>query len=690
MRIILLTVLGALLAGTAQAQYLSNLHATKDDPIFATYAAPMSRSNYIIDEGYRFVFYDDEKGVRFTTDDAGDLGVAFRLDDDVVRRLDELAEEPVITTSYSDLVKYQFKPFEDVRVDAFFQVYSSSYSVHRLNVTNERSARIELDVIPFLHHADSIWSVETDADRRFFTFAHDQPLDGWMRRKKEKIPYIPERADVLMLDEPADEIGAYPTFDAFLQDLGRGILDSQTAESDTSVLAFSRSLTIEPGTTASLRIVRGVRSRWDPLDSLIAGALPLTRHDMEAAVRDAEATYSRIPRLAFEDPEREMMYWSAFSLIRQLFMPPEGKTKFNHYVYSREPIWGWGYAGQVLHESITMLAYVFMDAESAQNSQRVYMQRQWPNGYIYYRIGPYLDEHNLVRGQVTSSAPWYNWENWEIYLETGDRVFLDEAYASGSAFYNWWMDHRDSDGDGLMEWGGHAILESIRDAKVALWRDVAWPSNFESPDLNAMLVVEARSLANIADELGRPDEAEAWRLESTQRAEAVRDMFWDEEDGFFYYLDKRDNDFTYDEPNDIKRMEITGFMPLWAGIATEEQAEQLVKHLTDPEKFWRPYGIPSLAADDSFYDPQGYWNGPVWVELNYLIFRGLIDYGYHEEARELAERVFTNVIHHLKKDHTLWEFYSPESLWAGYHHTYIWTGIVARMLIDLERLESRN
>jgi glycogen debranching enzyme len=155
-------------------------------------------------------------------------------------------------------------------------------------------------------------------------------------------------------------------------------------------------------------------------------------------------------------------------------------------------------------------------------------------------------------------------------------------------------------------------------------------------------------------------------------------------DGFFYYLDKRDNDFTYAAADDLKRQEIVGFFPLWAGIASTEQASRLVGHLQNPAKFGRPFGLPSLAADDPYYNPKGYWNGPVWIELNYLVFRGLLDYGYHELAREMAVRIFANIIHHLKTDHSFWEFYSPDELWGGYHQTYVWTGIVARMLIDLD------
>jgi hypothetical protein len=407
-------------------------------------------------------------------------------------------------------------------------------------------------------------------------------------------------------------------------------------------------------------------------------------YDVSQAVRANEALYRSVPRFDFENPDRRMMYWSAFHLLRQCMLPPEGEAGYNYYVFSREPTWGWGHGGQVFHESLAMLGYVALDAQSTLNSQRVYIERQWENGYIPYRTGPYLDETIFARGSFTSSAPWFNYENWELYQATGDRAFLRDAYESGAAFYWWWVNNRDQDGDGLAEWGGHAILESVRDADVAVWNDVGWPSNFEAPELNSMLVKEAEALANMAEALGDSTGAARWRREARIRTEAIQETFWDDETGFFYYVDRYDHDFTFEQQGDLKRREITGFIPLWAGTATDTQTRHLVEeHLTDSTAFWRPYGVPSLAANDPFYDPQGYWNGPVWVEWQFLLMRGLQNYGYHAEARELADRVFQNVIHHLKRDHTFWEFYSPDAHWAGHHQTYIWTGLVDRMVMDL-------
>lgn len=677
-------------SASSSQPYLSHLSATRNDPLFTTYAAPLRRSEYIVDEAYRFEFYEEDAPIQFATDHAGDWGVAFRQRDDARVHLRDMYAEPTITMSYSDLVAFHFRPYETIRVESTFQVYSSHLALWNFTVTNQGGEPITLEVIPFLHRSSSFDEVSAEPEDRYVTAKHQQKPDGWTKRK-ESVPHVKDRRNVFR-SRSATRVGVYPRAEAdpsskapsFYEVLSEGKdIETATRPDTGRVLAHQTTITLAPGTSKTLRVVRGVAGIHSGRP-IIKKSQALMGYSVSQAVQANEQLYRSVPRLDFDDSERKMMYWSAFNLMRQNMLPAEGKSSYNHYVYSREPTWGWGHAGQVFHESLTMLPYAYLDAQSAQNSQRVYMERQWKNGYIEYRAGPYLDATNYVRGSFTSSAPWFSYENWELYQITGDRSFLQEAYSSGSDFYKWWLNNRDRDDDGLAEWGGHAVLESVRDAKVALWHDVGWPSNFESPDLNSMLVKEAKALANMAAELGDSTGAKWWRDEAKRRTKAIQKTFWDEETGFFYYVDRKDHDFTFDEEDDLKRREITGFLPLWAGTATEAQAERLVEeHLTDSTAFWRPYGVPSLSAQDPFYEPQGYWNGPVWVEWQFLLARGLRKYGYDVEARELTRRVFDNVIHNLKTSHTFWEFYSPDTHWAGHHQTYIWAGLVAQMALDL-------
>ncbi len=441
-------------------------------------------------------------------------------------------------------------------------------------------------------------------------------------------------------------------------------------------------MVLAPGETRGFRLIRGVGRQDGPDDSLVAEAQSLLEVDTDRYLYANEQLFATVPHPDFTDEDLEALYWSAFNMMRQQMMPPEGYCGYNHYVYSREPSWGWGHAGQVFHESLTMLTYAHLDPAGAMNSQRIYRERQHPDGYIAYRIGPYFEALNPRNGQLTTSAPWYNYINWNLYKMTGDREFLEEMYQSGKAFYEYLLRNRDGDGDGLYEWGGVGILECVRDAQVAVWREVGNPDNFEAIGLSSLMVTEAEALAGMAAELGLGDDARTWQRQADAVRRRVNTHLWDEETGFYYHVDKRDNDFSFENPDDLKRQEIAGLLPLWAGIPDEERADRLVETLLDSSKFWRKYGVPSLAADDSFYNPQGYWNGPVWVEWNYLIMLGLQQYGYNAEARELTRRVAANMIDRLKREHTLWEFYSPDEAWGGYHQTYIWAGMINSMLLE--------
>jgi hypothetical protein len=459
--------------------------------------------------------------------------------------------------------------------------------------------------------------------------------------------------------------------DAFARDFSKNI-------------AFKKSINLNPGESRTFRWARSVGKQKESIELIKEKSREVMKVYFDTYIEENEKLFSQVQTPETADSDMAHLYWSSFNMMRQVFYPPEAKSSYNYYVFSREPTWGWGHGGQVFHESLTMPAYALLDPQSAMDAQRVYVERQYDNGYINYRTGSYLDEKIEFDGQLTSSAPWYNYQNWQLYQITMDKEFLKQMYGSGERFYNFYISNRDQDGDGLCEWGGHAVLESVRDALVAVWDEVGWPSNFEAVDLNSMLVMEAKSLEQMALELGLAEEAEKWRFDWTSRSKMINEVFWDDESEFYYHVDKKDNDFTFENPNDLKRQEIIGFLPLWAGVASEEQAEILIKKLRDPAKFWRKYGVPSLSADDPYYNEKGYWNGPVWVEWNYLIVQGLLDYGYEKEARELTTNVAQGMIYQLKENHNLWEFYSPDTTWAGYHKTYIWAGIINKMIWDVE------
>ncbi len=673
-------------------QYLSNLNATRRDPLFTTYAAPVGRSAYKLDQAYQFQWFDPENGVEMISKDGPNTGLAFSLDGKLRFRLNELFREPVVTVSYSDLVCYYYYPFPELRVEVKAIVYSSQWTITAYKVINTGRNVLETGILPYLYlpSRDTLQDIQHAADPDGFTFQIKKPLDGWM--KEHNIPLVEDITgnflSTLEFDstltfiqpvkenQPASRVDPLAALKNSFGTLKRG--------NNIKGIVGVRTIRLGPGESTGFRTIVGLHGDRSPKTGHQPMISTLLEVDPEKLIREDEKCYARIPRLKFENPDQEMLYWSAFSLMRQCMMPPEGRCLKNYYVFSREPKWGWGYGGQVFHESLCMMAYAYMDPEGAMNSQRVYIDRQQKDGYINYRTGPYLDETIETGGKRTTSAPWFNYENLEIFKISKDRQFLGEAYTSGKKFYQFYVANRDSNQNGLCEWGGHAELESVRDAKVAVWDQTGWASNFEGPDVNAMLVKEARSLQEMATILGKSQESDVWKADAERRTRLINEKLWDTATGFYYNVNRNDQSFTYTKPDDLKVKEIIGFLPLWAGVTDAGKTGLVVGQMRDTTEFWRPYGIPSLSAKSNYYCPIGYWNGPVWVQWNYLIFRGLLDYGYKQEAGELSDRVLRNMIYHLKDDHVFWEFYSADDHQAGWNKTYIWAGIAARFLIDLQ------
>ena len=106
---------------------------------------------------------------------------------------------------------------------------------------------------------------------------------------------------------------------------------------------------------------------------------------------------------------------------------------------------------------------------------------------------------------------------------------------------------------------------------------------------------------------------------------------------------------------------------MWAGIATEEQAREIVeRHFRDTRSFNAPAGIRTLSPQEKMYNLRASgnpssWQGPVWINVNYLVFRGLVRYGYTEEAREVAEKTILLLGRDYERFGALHEYYLPEN-----------------------------
>lgn len=111
-------------------------------------------------------------------------------------------------------------------------------------------------------------------------------------------------------------------------------------------------------------------------------------------------------------------------------------------------------------------------------------------------------------------------------------------------------------------------------------------------------------------------------------------------------------------------MDITLLLPLWAGICSPEQADKLVKHtITNPDRFWKPFGLPTSAAPASAApaSPVPDLHSKVVLPFNIMIIEGLLRYGFQIEAAELFSRLMQLTIKTLSREGSFRNTYHAES-----------------------------
>lgn len=144
-------------------------------------------------------------------------------------------------------------------------------------------------------------------------------------------------------------------------------------------------------------------------------------------------------------------------------------------------------------------------------------------------------------------------------------------------------------------------------------------------DLNCLLYVLERTLAEACRDAGAPDEARQFEAYASRRKQAVLESCWSPRAQFFC-----DYDLTAGRPSE--RVTLAGLFPLFCEIATPEQAAA-VKQVVE-KQFLKPGGVVTTLANTGQQ-----WDAPNgWAPLQWITIRGLENYGYHELAAEIARR----------------------------------------------------
>jgi putative isomerase len=279
--------------------------------------------------------------------------------------------------------------------------------------------------------------------------------------------------------------------------------------------------------------------------------------------------------------------------------------------------------------------------------------------------------------------------------ELGSADWLAPQFDKLLRFYASWVAGNQSS-IGLLVWGNDVAIGNDND-----------PTTFGRPFfssanllLNCLFYEDLKAAAELAGRLKRLDDQQRFSAQAHTLVEQIQKYCWDPRDQFYYTVDVQCVDRRRELIPNVKpgmdmswhclplRVQVfTGFLPLWCGLATPDQAKALVRtnYLAD-DRFRGNWGVRSLSSNESMYcmdfssDPSN-WLGPVWIIVNYFVWKGLKNFGFQEEAGKLAEKTLRLLSTDLATNGSLNEYYHPDTGAALSHKGFMdWNLLVLEMM----------
>jgi alpha,alpha-trehalase len=223
--------------------------------------------------------------------------------------------------------------------------------------------------------------------------------------------------------------------------------------------------------------------------------------------------------------------------------------------------------------------------------------------------------------------------------------------------------------------GDRSLRESGFDVTFRFGPFGAATHHFAPVCLNSLLYKTEKDLQRMSEMLGHSDDARKWSAKAEERRKRVIQYFWDADRGLFFDYNTvtgKRSDYEY----------ATTFYPLWAGLASKDEARSVAANL---KIFEQPGGLAmSRNASEAQWDfPYG------WAPVQLLAVEGLRRYGYGPEADRISKKFASMIVDNFKRDHTIREKYnvvtrsSETNVVEGYAQNVIGFGWTNAVFLEL-------
>jgi alpha,alpha-trehalase len=389
-----------------------------------------------------------------------------------------------------------------------------------------------------------------------------------------------------------------------------------------------------------------------------------------------------------EPPEQQMLVdlTAAFDTLKfHSIRPAEGYLKYDYLIPAGfyKQMWDWdGFfigcylASHKKEDSKYLKGWVLNFANSTDNNGYVpgCITTKGPRPIFgKFAMKPFLSQGayfaSVYGGSFSWIAPVY--DKLKKVLDYREKTQYDKKY-------------------GLFFWD--IAIQSGADNNPALTNDTNDRSAILAADINTFQLREYISMMKIAENLGKPEDVKKYKSKAdTLKARMLKYLWFPHENSFFNV--RRNNGMV------INRVTYSNFVPLFQEIVPKEAGQEMIKrYLLSPDHMWAKFGLRSLSAKDSSYNnaciiiPYSNWQGPIWINANYMYTIALIRYGYQDQAGEIAKKLAPVLLKDIQDNHSMHECYDadtgePLAPTAAQSPGGIFTGFVGWNMLEQNMLE---
>ncbi len=366
---------------------------------------------------------------------------------------------------------------------------------------------------------------------------------------------------------------------------------------------------------------------------------------------DFSSVKSKLPQPVWSEHNDYIdCYWKAWEIAFSNLRKPKKDTGFvTNYIDAafNGCIFMWDSAFMLMFGKYADRIFKF------QKTLDNFYSHQHVDGFICRQIEEDTGCDVFARHDPSSTGPEVlSWCEWDYFLNFGDKERLARVYPCLLSYHQWMQEHFTwRDGTYFSSGYGCGMDNCPRlDEKYhvcyshghMVWVDACMQ------ELNACNI-----LIRMSEILDRREFIPELTAERDKLFNVINKKLWDEETKFYY--DLRDND-TF---NGVKH--IGAFWSLLARCVPEDRKEAFIAHLDNENEFKTVHRVPTLSKDHEEYNPAGgYWCGSVWSPTNYMVLKGLDEYGEYRLSHEIAMAHLDAVVNVFKDRGTLFENYAPE------------------------------